>query len=96
MHAELLNAKSLLYATGDKKNICLVPGMTMLMCTHYLHVSQNSKPSDLAQDITVVLLITLFLGPKAVFGRSTAANTWCSEAEVIMWVTSRLHLESEK
>lgn len=33
-----------------------------------------------------------FEGPKAVFGLRTAAHTWFSEAELIMWVTSQLRL----
>lgn len=42
---------------------------------------------------TLHLLIALFWGPKAVFGFGTAACTWCSGPEVIMWVTSQLRLE---
>lgn len=45
-------------------------------------------------DWCVVFLtpVSLFRGLKAVFGLSTAAYMWCSEAEVIMWVTSQLRL----
>lgn len=42
---------------------------------------------------TMLLLIALFGGPKTVFAFSTAAGTWCSGPEVIMWATSQLRLE---
>lgn len=67
--------------------------------------SLNFSVSFCSSDVTDALFFFLahrsryfclslcFGGPKAVFGFGAAAYTWCSEAEVIMWVTSLLRLE---
>lgn len=65
-------------------------------------IYQSSRPFSITSgdllcifpSVSAFLLIT---GPQGcVFGFSAAAYTLCSEAEVIMWVTSQLRLEGVK
>lgn len=75
-----------LWSSHKLKDSLTSPLMTPAALLSFL--AYPSGPSD-----TMLLLIALFGGPKAVFAFSTAAGTWCSGPEVIMWVTSQLRLE---